>query len=162
MSEGRFKRLIRGERRAQHEGGRRIVHKVLATETEELVLATEAARRGITVARLLVEAATSPTSLALRDEAYGQHLRREALYEELISTQRALTRIGTNINQIAAAANSTGNVEASPEQLAALWRMLRKTVDRIDAALYFDSPSSGVPADDAGALDDLDDGVAFE
>ncbi len=94
------------------------------TEAEEAQLLTRATEQGVTVPRLLVEAA-----LAGGGETATQ--RREAA-AQLFSTYRLLAVISNNVNQIAKATNATGEVQADT---AATLAAVRRTAERIDVVL---------------------------
>lgn len=111
-------------RRANAAGGRRLRHTVKVTEVEETQLAAKAAEQGVTVPRLLVEAA-----LAGGGETATQ---RREVAAELFATYRLLAAISNNINQIAKATNATG--EAQTETSATL-AAVRRTALRVDAVL---------------------------
>jgi hypothetical protein len=111
-------------RQANAEGGRPHRHEVLATEEQEARLRQLADEQRVTVPRLLVEAA-----LAQQGETPTQ--RRDTM-TELFRLQRLLAGVANNINQLARAANSTGEL---PEQLGVTMAALRRTSERIDDAI---------------------------
>jgi hypothetical protein len=87
---------------------RTIVHKVKVTSAQELELRHRAAEQDVTVSRLMVEA-------ALRDEPAPVEVdpvTRQAM-AELFGLSRLLGKMSTNLNQIARAANATGEVQAA-------------------------------------------------
>ncbi len=118
------RREQRRRRRANAAGGRRLRHEVKVTEAEEAQLKARAAEQGITVPRLLVEAA-----LAGGGETATQ---RREVAAQLFATYRLLAAISNNVNQIARATNATG--DAQPETAATL-EAVRRTALRVDAAL---------------------------
>ena len=118
------RREQRRRRRANAAGGRRLRHTVKVTEAEEQLLTERASEQGITVPRLLVEAA-----LAGGGETATQ---RREVAAELFATYRLLAAISNNVNQIAKATNATG--DAQPETAATL-EAVRRTALRVDAAL---------------------------
>lgn len=118
------RRAERRRRRANAAGGRRLRHEVKVTETEEAQLKAKAAEQGVTVPRLLVEAA-----LAGGGETATQ---RRELAAELFATYRLLAAMSNNVNQIARATNATG--ETQPDTAAAL-DAVRRTAQRVDAVL---------------------------
>lgn len=118
------RREQRRRRRANAVGGRRLRHEVKVTEAEEEQLKGRAGELGITVPRLLVEAA-----LAGGGETATQ---RREVAAELFATYRLLAAISNNVNQIAKATNATGEVQA---ETAATLEAVRRTALRVDAAL---------------------------
>lgn len=118
------RRAQRRQRRANAVGGRRLRHEVKVTDTEEERLRAKAVEQGVTVPRLLVEAA-----LAGGGETATQ---RRELAAELFATYRLLAQISNNVNQIARAVNATGD---TPAQTAATLEAVRRTAQRIDVVL---------------------------
>lgn len=102
-------------------------HRVKVSPEEEAVLVRLAAGQGVTVARLLVEAATSA-----QGETPTQ--RREAIVE-LFAIRRLLAGVANNVNQLARHANA--GTEFPAEAAHVLTRVkvladrLEDTVDRI-------------------------------
>ena len=90
-------------RRANVVGGRRHAHRVLVTPEEEARLLLLAGEAGVTVPRLLVEAALAPA----RGETATS--RRDVL-AELFAVRRLLAGVASNVNQVAKVANSMGRV----------------------------------------------------
>jgi Bacterial mobilisation protein (MobC) len=88
-----------------------------------------------TYARLVVGAAAARLSLpryliesALRRSSGGWSLREQRWWAERLDVvETRLIRIGTNLNQMAAAANATGEL---PDALAGALRYLQATLDR--------------------------------
>lgn len=88
-----------------------------------------------TYARLVVGAAAARLSLpryliesALRRSSGGWSLREQRWWAERLDTvETRLIRIGTNLNQMAAAANATGEL---PDGLAGALRYLQETLDQ--------------------------------
>jgi hypothetical protein len=113
-------------RRANAPGGARgYAHKVKVTAAEEAVLARLAAEAGVSVPRLLVEAATAPAPGVSATE------RREAIVE-LFTVSRVLAGVATNLNQLARQANATGEF---PGQAAVVRERIRELVPRISRAV---------------------------
>ena len=79
----------------------------------------------VTVPRLLVESALA----AATSETPTQ--RRDAI-AELFRLHRLLAAISNNVNQMAKATNATGEVQ---DELEATLRAVRRTAERIDAAI---------------------------
>ncbi|NTW42378.1 MAG: MobC family plasmid mobilization relaxosome protein [Cellulomonadaceae bacterium] len=119
-------RALRRRRRANAEGGRQHFHKVGVTPEEELRLTVLADQHGVTVPRLLVEAALSAADTMTITE------RRQSA-AELFRVSRLLGTVANNVNQMAKATNATGVVQ---EDMAATLRYLREVLGpRIEAAL---------------------------
>lgn len=108
-------------RRANVKGGRVAEHRVKVSAEEELALAKRSKEAGVTVARLLVEAALSDgdgkTSVQRRDEL-----------TELFHIRRLLASVSNNVNQIARAANAGHGVDGELKHTLA-------AVDRICGSL---------------------------
>lgn len=121
-------RSLRRRRRENVAGGRRFRHVVSVTGAEEGVLVGLAEAQGVTVPRLLVEAATA--------ERVGETVTdRRELLTELFGVHRALGAVGNNLNQLTRAVNATG--EWSDElgsTLAAVRRQLTRLDEVIDGA----------------------------
>lgn len=118
-------RLFARRRRANVAGGRRHEHKVKVTPEEEGVLLRLAETQHVTVPRLLVESALAAASSETPTE------RRNAI-AELFRLHRLLAAISNNVNQMAKATNATGEVH---DELVATMRAVRRTAERIDAAI---------------------------
>ncbi|MFS0703268.1 MobC family plasmid mobilization relaxosome protein [Cellulomonas sp. 179-A 9B4 NHS] len=118
-------RLFARRRRANVAGGRQHHHKVKVTPEEEGMLLRLAEAQRVTIPRLLVEstlgAATSETPTQRRDAI-----------AELFRLHRLLAAISNNVNQMAKATNATGQVQ---DELEATLRAVRRTAERIDAAI---------------------------
>lgn len=117
-------RQLARRRRANAEGGRQHFHKVGVTPEEEGALARIAAAQRVTIPRLLVES-------ALSERGETPSTRREAM-AELFGLHRLLAGIANNVNQIAKAANATGEAQA---ETSATLDAVRRTATRIDAAI---------------------------
>jgi len=117
------KRLGR-RRRANVAGGRRHYHRVKVTPEEEAELVARALAEGVTVARLMVEAALSGVG-----ETPTQ--RRNAM-AELFAIRRDLAGVATNINQLARLANAHGQTQAGTTATLA---RVRRAVDEIEATI---------------------------
>lgn len=124
-------RALRRRRRENVPGGRTHRHEVSVTAEEEGLLLRLAGAQGVTIPRLLVEAATAPRPGETATD------RRELLVE-LFGLHRALGAIGNNVNQLARAANATGEVgEELLHTLAAVRRQLGRLdelMDRFESA----------------------------
>lgn len=124
-SPGRVRRFAR-RRQVNEVGGRTHSHRVKVTEREAAALAERAQERGVSVPRLLVEAAlTDPATSATAAE------RQEAMVE-LFAVRRLLAAVSNNVNQLARQANSTGQV---PAEAAATIAAARRLAGRIDGAI---------------------------
>ncbi len=126
MSEQSPGRVLGRRRRANVEGGRRERHVVRVTAEEELRLTVRANEQGITVPRLLVEAA-----LADRMAGLTSTERREAI-AELFAVRRLLAGVANNLNQVARVANVTDEL---PDNAAVSIDAIRRMVPRIEAAV---------------------------
>ncbi len=111
-------------RRANVRGGRQLVHRVRVTGAEETRLVALAEEQEVTVARLLVESA-----LAGVGETPAR--RRQAMVE-LFAIRRLLASVANNVNQLAKAANISGEV---PGRLDGVLDEVRGVVGRIDSAI---------------------------
>ncbi len=113
-------------RRANAPGGRRqVAHQVKVSPAEEAALVRLAAQAGVSVPRLLVEAALAPTPGVSVSE------RREAL-TELFAVSRVLAGVATNLNQLARVANATGEF---PDAAAAVRERIRELIPRVSRAM---------------------------
>ncbi len=103
-------------------GGRPFRHVVRVSESEEAQLVVAAARQGVTVPRLLIVCALE------RSDEITSADKRELLVE-LFTIHRLLGNMANNINQIARAVNSTGDL---PEQTGAVMTALWSTMQRVN------------------------------
>jgi hypothetical protein len=113
----------RRERLRRQLGGRPRVVFLRLSEREHAVLTARANQAGVSVQRLLVEAATLPGRTTAE---------RHALYTTLLATQRAVTGAANNLNQVARGANSTGRLPVGWEATAAA---VRSGLAALEAAL---------------------------
>lgn len=123
-------REVRGfgrRRRANVPGGRRHAHRVRVTPEEEAALALRAARLGVSVPRLMVEAALLEAGESVESRRADDEHRRQVL-TELFGARRLLGVSANNLNQIARVANATGEVDASVPHAVAY---LRRVSDRL-------------------------------
>lgn len=100
------------------------------TPEEEAVLLQLALAQGVTVPRLLIEAALASSAGETPTE------RRNAMVE-LFGIHRLLAAVSNNVNQIAKATNATalnGTGEVH-EDLAQTLRAVRRTAQRVDDAI---------------------------
>jgi hypothetical protein len=123
-------RSLRRRRLPNVDGGRPFAHQVMASAEEEAAIQARARVLGVSVPRLLLESALTPTpagsvtGLPPADKV--------EICDQLYGLARLIRQIGTNVNQIAKAANATGEVG---EDLAATTDAVRRTLVRIDAAM---------------------------
>ena len=121
VESGGLRRMSR--RRARNvSGGRPFRHVVRVSESEEAQLVVAAARQGVTVPRLLIVCALE------RSDEITSADKRELLVE-LFTIHRLLGNMANNINQIARAVNSTGDL---PEQTGAVMSALWSTMQRVN------------------------------
>ncbi|MFF5794519.1 plasmid mobilization relaxosome protein MobC [Paeniglutamicibacter sp. NPDC012692] len=92
---------------------------------EKTALKIHADELGVSIQRLLVESTLS----SFQGETLTE---RRDLLTALFQLQRGLAAVGNNINQIARAANATGEIQG---ELEASLAQLRASVNRIDEAL---------------------------
>lgn len=119
----------RQARRRRVDGGRRHRHVVRVTPDEEGQLLALALRYHVSVPKLLVDSAlaggsgTAATNASVRTE----------LLTELFGVHRALGAVGNNLNQLARAANATGELgEELLHTLAAVRRQLTRVDETLD------------------------------
>ncbi|MEU4803069.1 hypothetical protein [Actinosynnema sp. NPDC023587] len=123
-------RKARRQRRVR--GGSPVSIHVRTTEITYAALVIRAALAKLSVPRYLVES-------GLRDTTTGWSLREQRWWAERLDTvETRLIRIGTNLNQVAAASNSTGQppqgLPAALDYLAATLDWLRTVLEAIDPA----------------------------
>lgn len=126
-------RALRRRRLPNVDGGRPFAHQVMASAEEEAAIQARAKVLGVTVPRLLLEAALTPTpsgsvtglppadKLEITDRMYGLSV--------------SVRQVGRNINQIAKATNATGEVADLADELSNALTALNATLVRIDAAM---------------------------
>ena len=125
-----MQRKSRRQRRVR--GGSPVSIHVRTTEPTYFVVAVRAAVANLSVPRYLIES-------ALRDSATGWSLRQQRWWAERLDTaETRLIRIGTNLNQIAAAVNSTGH---PPEELPAALNHLTTTLEQLRTVLAAINPA---------------------
>lgn len=122
MAESKERAWSQRRRRANVEGGRRAEHRVKVSAEEEGALLRLANERGITVPRLLVEA-------ALSGERSETHTERQNLIAMFFQLHRLLANVANNVNQIARATNATR--ESQPETFDTL-DDVRRVAMRLD------------------------------
>lgn len=114
-------------RRHRLRGGRAHQHSVRLSEEEQARVVAAARSAGMTVPNLLAE--TMLASLEGRGQLSVAE--RHALFGELLAVRR-LKALSGNVNQLAAAANSTGQIQPG---LTETMRALTRTINRLDAVL---------------------------
>lgn len=103
-------------------GGRLRAYTVWVTPEEESILFSRAGRLGVSVPRLLVEAAVFYG--AHREDPRAQAEWRHQVLTELFALSRALGASAIGINQIAKVASATGEVDPSlPAAVDQLWKV---------------------------------------
>lgn len=112
-------------RRANVAGGRHARHEVKVSAEEEGRLLRLALAQGVTVPRLLVEA-------ALASEAGETVTERRNAITKLFELHRLLAAVSNNVNQIAKATNATGEWQA---ETAATLDAVRRIAQRIDVVV---------------------------
>jgi len=118
-------RMFSRRRRENVHGGRQHRHEVKVSPEEEAVLARLAAQQGVSVPRLLVEAAVASERAETTTE------RKDAIVE-LFKLYRLLASVSNNVNQIAKVANASGEVS---EDLQGTLAAVRRVAGRIDEAV---------------------------
>ena len=106
------------------QGGRNKKSTYRVSVAEEAALKVRAQQYGISVARLVVESALSKQG--------ESHSDRVALVQEMAQIRTLLSRVSSNINQIARHANTTGEF---PDDAAAALAAMRQLMVRIDEAV---------------------------
>lgn len=101
MSAEPEERPVRRSRRAREPVARAVIQKVKLTETERERLRARATGLGVSVPRLLVESAL---------EGRESSSERRALVAELFEVRRLVATVANNVNQLAKAANISGQV----------------------------------------------------
>lgn len=119
-----------GGRQRRVPGGRSEVVKVRLTAEQKVVLDAKADELSVSVPRLLVDSALTPAGMSLPE--------RHALWTELEGISRLLTRVGTNVNQIAAAMHATGTIRpevaGAADAVTRIADRLRELLDELPAA----------------------------
>ncbi|OZE33558.1 hypothetical protein CH278_13140 [Rhodococcus sp. 05-2254-5] len=110
----------RRTRQSNEDGGRQNRHVVKLTDEQELAAQAKARVAGVTVSRLLADAALSQPRAAISHEDLAG----------LFELSRLVAAVGRNLNQLTKVANATGELE--PETAAAL-DAVRRMVDRLEA-----------------------------
>lgn len=106
-------------------GGRSVRREVKLTVEQNLALQVMADEARVSVPRLLVESTLAQS----RGETAAE---RRELLAALFVVQRSVAAVGNNLNQIARAANATGEVDAA---LGSLIEHLRGSMTRLDETI---------------------------
>jgi len=115
----------RGPRRLRRQpGGRPHAVKVLLSDAERERITARAAELGVSVPRLLVEAALADGTRQTVSERHG-------LLAEFTGARRLVAKVSNNLNQLTAAMHSTG--EVGP-QLEATLHAAARTLARLERA----------------------------
>lgn len=114
------------KRQANQVGGRPVQKFVRLTETEHVELGIAAEREGKSVQRFMVEAGVA------RARGVDPQAARETI-TALFKVEHQLSKVGTNINQLARHANATGEVLHA--ELRGELAKLRRCLDRLDEAV---------------------------
>ena len=109
------RRHVGRSRRAREPVARPVVQKVKLTETEREQLRAKAAELEVSVPRLMVESALSGVETPTD---------RRRMIAELFEVRRLLATVANNVNQLARAANISGQVDAG--------RRLEATLGEVD------------------------------
>lgn len=118
-------RLDSRKRQPNATGGRSVRRVVKLTVEQDLALQVMAKEIDISVPRLLVESTLAQS----RGETAAE---RRELITALFMVQRSVAAVGNNLNQIARAANATGEVDAS---LGAVIEHISGSMKNLDEAI---------------------------
>jgi hypothetical protein len=102
VSAGPASRTLGRSRREREPVPRRVFQQVKLTEEEQQQLRARAAELGVSVPRLMVEAALGG--------ATGMTPERQREVAELFEVRRVLSTVANNVNQLARLANTTGEL----------------------------------------------------
>jgi hypothetical protein len=122
-------------------GGRTELVKIKVTPEQLAELKSRAADLGVSVPRLMVDSALSPSGLTIPE--------RHALFADLEPVGRVLAGLGNNINQIAARLNA--GERASLGSVIATSAKVFETTGRLNDLLKSLTPPPRVPASTARA-----------
>lgn len=114
------------KRQANQVGGRAVRRVLRLTEAENAELSLAAGREGKSVQRFVVEAGVA------RARGVDPQAARETI-TALFKVEHQLSKVGTNINQLARHANATGEVLHA--ELRGELAKLRRCLDRLDEAV---------------------------
>ncbi|WP_052063003.1 plasmid mobilization relaxosome protein MobC [Rhodococcoides fascians] len=126
-------RSLRRRRLPNVDGGRPFAHQVMASAEEEAAIQARARVLGVTVPRLLLEAALTPTAGSVTGLPPADKLE---ITDRMYGLSVSVRQVGRNINQIAKATNATGAVDSDlASELSNALTALQETLVRIDAAM---------------------------
>lgn len=111
-------------------GGRSVRRVVKLTVEQDLALQVMAEELGVSVPRLLVESTLSQS----RGETAAE---RRELITSLFIVQRSVAAVGNNLNQIARAANATGEIDPALDALIEHISGSMKSLDEAISSLSF-------------------------
>lgn len=114
----------RAVRQRRQPGGRRHKHTVRLSDEEQELIVARAAAAGVSVPRLLVESALAGDAQTASE--------RRALTTEFLGARRLLAAVGNNVNQLAMAANATGEI---PPEIGATLHAVARVTARLEAAV---------------------------
>ena len=118
-------RLDSRRRQPNAEGGRSVRRVVKLTVEQDLALQVMAQELDVSVPRLLVESTLAQS----RGETAAE---RRELITALFLVQRSVSAVGNNLNQIARAANATGEIDVA---LGAIIEHLSGSMKSLDEAI---------------------------
>lgn len=104
-------------------GGRRHKFTVRLSDGELAEIQARATSAGISVPRLLAEAALAGDARTASE--------RRALVVELLGARRLTAAVGNNLNQLTRVANATGEI---PAELSATLHAVARTISRLESA----------------------------
>lgn len=111
-------------------GGRTVRRVVKLTVEQDLALQVMAEELGVSVPRLLVESTLSQS----RGETAAE---RRELITSLFIVQRSVAAVGNNLNEIARAANATGEIDPALDALIEHISGSMKSLDEAISSLSF-------------------------
>lgn len=126
MAENDGTRRVWRRRAANVPGGREFRHVVRVSADEEARLVVLAQQQRVTVPRLLVSSALSRNTARITVEQQRE------LLTELFTIHRLLANMANNVNQVAKAVNSTGDV---PPQTPHVYRAAFQAIGRVNDAI---------------------------
>jgi len=118
-------RVMARRRSANVAGGRPFKHEVKVSAEQEARLRELADEQRVSIPRLLVESALTPSPGETVTE------RRNAM-AELFALHRLLASVSNNVNQLAKVANATGEI---PPEMTQTLHAARRVAERIDSAI---------------------------
>jgi hypothetical protein len=116
-------RTAKGTRQRRHPGGRRHKYTVRLSDEEKVRVEARALVAGVSVPRLLVEAALADDARTLSE--------RRALIAEFLGARRLVAAVSNNVARLAETSGSGAEV---PRELAATLHAAARVMARLDAA----------------------------